>query len=168
MAERISRRKLLRRSAGVTAGTAAALAFLEVPARAAGRGGARVGRVRRHEGDTAEVELPEPQGGAAARVVTVPVMGFPAGWRLREGDQVLVTGPDFPEHPSTAWPLVTRLVGPVGRTGRSAIRVAGRRVGLRKETVRDGTAGSGGRYQAYCIKNDRDQTLSCVVLKAAS
>jgi hypothetical protein len=165
--KRISRRRLLKRSAGVTAGTAAAMAFLEVPSQAAAPGEARVGRVRRHRDGIVEVDLPAPGNTAVRDVVTVPVMGFPEGWQFRAGDQVLVTGPNFPEHPSTAWPLVTRVVGPVGRMGRSAVRVGGRRVLLRRGTVQAGPGKPGSRYQAYCVKNDRDQTLSCVALRPA-
>jgi hypothetical protein len=165
MSRSVSRRELMKKGVGGSAAAVAAFAFLDGTAQAAEHGSSLVGHVIKHTGDTADVKL---LGRGGGRVVRVPVLGFPDGWRLRHGDEVLVTGPDFPVHPSTAMPLVTRLVGTVEAAGGSAVRVAGKRIALRGETVLVTATSDSARHEVYVVKNGRDRTLSCVALRPAA
>jgi hypothetical protein len=169
MAIRLSRRTMLKTSgAAVGAVGVVSLAGTDAEAIPAKQGSARIAQVVRHSGDRATVTVL-----ASGAEMSVPVKDFPLGWRLRAGDRVLVTGPDFPVDPSTVIPLNHRVIGRLeavtARGGESSgARLAGTDVVLRPETEWDPAvtrAGSG--YVAHCVENGIDETLTCFRLELA-
>ncbi|GAA1660607.1 twin-arginine translocation signal domain-containing protein [Fodinicola feengrottensis] len=160
---KISRRHLLTGSAALGAGVVGTLVFTEsahaTPAAVPGH--AKIMSVVQHTGNKAQVS-------ANGSTETVAVHGFPAGWQLRPGDLVLVSGAASTT-PNTAFPLVTRLVGSVQRSS-GQVRVSSAAIELRPQTIQQSAAVGdqnvrGPKYEAYVIENSRDTTLACVALR---
>ena len=91
MGENISRRDMIATTiGGAAAGVVAGSVLGEGLAAGATRPRAsqipRIGTVNRNLGSHAEVLVASAAG--ARNVLTVPVHGFPSGWRLRPGDRV--------------------------------------------------------------------------------
>ncbi len=173
MARRLTRREMIKQSATAAAAIAAAAVALDsrTSAAAAGAtGSARTARVIRHLRGLAEVQILASGTGAVIGNTTVRASGFPAGWRLREGDLVVVTGPDFPGEPSTATLRLKSLVGRLEASGTGgpseSVRIDGIDVMVRSETGRKGSARDA-MYEAFCIENDLDQSLSAVSIRPA-
>jgi hypothetical protein len=160
----LSRRDLFRRSGGVTVVAAGVLPFLDGAAEAAPQGSSHVARVLRQEGEQVTVELLDANR-KVTRTARLPMLGFPPGWALRRGDLVIATGDRFPVDPDRVIPLFARLRGSVTRTGRSAVRVGGSQAVVRPQTM-NLKAQNREQRGAYCIKNDLDETLSCVALRS--
>jgi len=136
----------------------------EVPKGRSGR--ARIARVVRQSGASADVEVLSATGTVLA-VQTAPVVGFPAGWRLRRGDRVVLTGAAAGANPSMIMPLVEPIQGHLEGGGQSSARIAGRAI-----IVRDGEAvgkdAVEGDSVAFCIRNDVDGSLSAVSVQPVS
>ena len=166
MANRVSRRVMLRRSAAAVAGGAAAtVLFNSADAQAApvvpdpaGAPAEGCGTVVEAGDGSAWVVL-------GSRTLTVPAVGFPDGWRLFPGDRVSV-GPDPDTAALAVQPLVTRLVGPIEQADQTTVTVAGTTVVLDPATIRGGaTARGAGSYEVYFVTNDRAPTLRAVVVR---
>lgn len=173
MATRLTRREMIKQSATAAAAVAAGIVVLDGRASAAapGPGGsARTARVIRHFRGLAEVQILASGTRAVVGTTTVRASGFPAGWRLRRGDLVVVTGPDFPGEPSTATLRLKSLVGRLqaSGTGRPAesVRIDGTDVMVRPQTGRK-AGPPNATYEAFCIENDLDHSLSAVSLRPA-
>ncbi|MFF0470496.1 hypothetical protein ACFYPX_24045 [Micromonospora zamorensis] len=160
------RRKFSRRTVVTGAAVAAAsdatvalgggAAAQAAPKSSSGR--ARIARVVNHVGDSAEVEVLA--AGAVVATTTAPVSGFPAGWRLRAGDRV-VLGPD-----ATVNPLVKPVRGRLERSGSSA-RMGGRKVSV-SEDVAAGSSAAMVEHVGFCVDNDSGESLSIIALKPVS
>ena len=98
--------------------------------------------------------------------MTVPVVGFPDGWRLRPGDRVTV-GRDPQTGRQAALPLVVRLVGPVQRRDRTTVTVAGTTIALDRATIGSGRAAGSrpGQYEVYYILDEREAAPRAVVFR---
>jgi hypothetical protein len=172
MRDKISRRSMIKRSAGVAVGTVGGAALIDgmiaSSAHAGTPGSSRLARVINHTGDTADVEVLSPDTGAVIGERTAPVHGFPDGWRLAKGDKVVLTGPSFEDEPSTIMPLVKRTVGTLAGTAR-ARRAGALTVGKTKMRTQVATFWAGGagnsRYEAYYIENDLSHSPWCVAVR---
>ncbi|MEV6930718.1 hypothetical protein AB0M46_40380 [Dactylosporangium sp. NPDC051485] len=143
----------------MAAGAAGAAALVnETAAQAAPSGGkARIARVVRQTGSSAEVEVE-----GATR--TAPLFGFPDGWRMRQGDRVLLTAT---AGGALVMPLVEPIQGRLEGGSQSSARIAGRAVVARSAgTIEQGAAA--GDSVAFCVRNDADGTLSAVAVRPAS
>lgn len=125
-----------------------------------GSGRARIARVVRQSGATADVEVLSATGSVVA-VQTAPLVGFPAGWSLRRGDRVVLTGA------SAVMPLVEPIQGRLEGGGQSSARIAGRSIIVRDSASVD-AAPAGADSVAFCVRNDADGTLSAVSVRPAS
>jgi hypothetical protein len=164
---RLSRRSVIAGSAAAAAGaTGVAVLGTGSPAgaevSAAGSGRARIARVLRHGGATAEVEVLSASG-SVLEVRSAPVTGFPDGWRLRRGDRVLLTGASA----GMVMPLVEPIQGRLSGGGQSSAQIGGRAIIVRDAAATDEDA-AGGDSVAFCVRNDADGTLSAVSVRPAS
>jgi hypothetical protein len=166
MPNRVSRRVMLRRSAAAVAGGAAAtVLFNTADAQAAPVSPDPSGAPAEGCGTVVEAGDGSARVALGSRTRTVPVVGFPDGWRLSPGDRVSV-GPAPDTAALAAQPLVTRLVGPIERADRSTVMVAGTTVVLDPTTIRGGaTARGAGSYEVYFVTNDREPNLRAVVVR---
>jgi len=162
---RLSRRSMIASSAAVVAGASGVAVLVggsaaeaQVPKEGSGR--ARIARVVRQSGATADVEVLSATGSVVA-VQTAPLVGFPAGWSLRRGDRVLLTGA------SAVMPLVEPIQGRLEGSGQSSARIAGRSIIVRDSEAVDAAA-AGADSVAFCVRNDADGTLSAVSVRPAS
>jgi hypothetical protein len=172
MRSNLSRRKLLKGSAGlVTAGALVSVAVEQTPA-AGALAIARdsyVGSVASQLDQVVHVSILT--GQPAQRAVAVPVEDFPTGWVFRPGDLVLVTQ-DSLGRPLAARPLVRRVVGTADayteRAGSRLVTVAGTDMVVQAATVMPEESASaavsrhdGRRFLAHYVDNDIDGLRSC-------
>ncbi|MDI6103369.1 hypothetical protein QLQ12_32645 [Actinoplanes sp. NEAU-A12] len=164
----VFRRKFSRRAvvtgAAAAAATGATVALAEgAAAQAAPKsspGGARIARVVSHVGDSAQVEVLS-AAGAVVATTTAPVSGFPAGWRLRAGDRVVLAPDD------TVNPLVKPVRGRLEGSGRSSARIGGRKVSV-SEDIAAASSAAVEENVAFCVDNDSGESLSVMGLKPVS
>lgn len=179
----ISRRQVLKASATVVV-TGAAVDALAGRATAGGldadqdeagpRRAVHPATVLAVTGRRADVEIAA-DGTRPASRVTVSVTGFPDGWVLRRGDQVVVSrlGTD---QPFAAYPLIALVKGSITgyreAAGGARVTVAGTEMVLRPATLRSGATGAAlgadtRRYEAHYLDNAVDKVRSCVMLHPA-
>ncbi|MQA84603.1 MAG: hypothetical protein GEV03_08270 [Streptosporangiales bacterium] len=113
-------------------------------------------------GSVAQVAVDE-----AESTMTVPVKGFPAGWRLRPGDRVFLRETAGKKQ-ATPWVRPVEGVIEGQPTAGRSLKMAGQNVVIGEETVVVGGADRSDASVAYvadCIENVRGRPLSCVALK---
>ncbi|GII21646.1 hypothetical protein [Planosporangium mesophilum] len=169
MVARLARRTLLKTSAATVGVSAAGVLIFNGEAQAAPAAPVHssIARVVRHEGDSAVLNVVSGRL-PAGTTVTAPVRGFPPGWRLDEGDLVMLNG-DRGLDPDAATPLVTRFIGRVEGQTSTEIDIAGARVRTTGATLRQSQpvigASRGQQFLALCVKNDLTGAYTCFSLR---
>ena len=171
MRSSLSRRKLLKGSAGLATAGALVSVAVDEPRAAAAPATTRdsyVGSVASQLDQTVRVSIVT--GHPTQRAVVVPFEDFPAGWVFRPGDLVLVTQ-DSLGQPVAARPLVRRVVGTADayteRAGVRSLTVAGTDMLVQAATVMPELASAavirhdGRRFVAHYVDNDVDGLRAC-------
>lgn len=153
-----TRRSVLQNSVAVAAGAVGGMLVIDGMAAAAVQSGARIGQVVQASGRRADVTVD-------GTTRSVEIIGFPNGWQLRRGDQVMVTSPTAAENPNSACPLVLSVEGAISHRNDTEVMVSGTPVALRPQTIRaERSAPNGSRAGAFCLRNDVDQSLTAVAI----
>lgn len=181
MAE-VSRRELVKGSAGLTAAAALGYGALGLRAESAAAAPAQRayrGMVLRQEHPSLRVTVPAAdRPGAIERTARVPSSSFPPNWKFRVGDQVLVRR-DATGRPSEALPLVGRVIGRLDSCRENAgVRTLS--VGGVQAVVNEGSGFPDGSpekvaarqdtrlYLLHYIDNDVDGLPSCFGFRLAT